>query len=99
MADPLSITASVPGVATAFIQSATVLVDVVYLAPSEERAVIEFILQMSALGHPVRINHLPFNAFSASRHRPAQDGSSRPHVILSHAWEVMVSVLKFSIKQ
>lgn len=41
-----------------------------YLTPSEEKAMVEFILHVSALGNPVRIKHLPFIAFSATRHRP-----------------------------
>nr|POF13753.1 hypothetical protein CFP56_02777 [Quercus suber] len=41
-----------------------------YLTPCEESAMVEFILHMSALGHPVRMKHLPSVAFSATCHRP-----------------------------
>lgn len=49
-----------------------------YLTPSEENAVVEFVLHMSALGHPVRIKHLPFIAFSATSNRPARDRPLKP---------------------
>ncbi|KAH8704341.1 hypothetical protein GQ44DRAFT_555900, partial [Phaeosphaeriaceae sp. PMI808] len=49
-----------------------------YLTPSEEQAVVDFVLHMSVLGYPVRIKHLPFIAFSATRHRPAPDRPSKP---------------------
>jgi len=39
---------------------------------------VEFILHMSALGHPVRTKHLPFIAFSATRHRPVRDRPRKP---------------------
>lgn len=44
-----------------------------YLAPSEEKAVVEFILQMADLGTPVRIKYIPAIAFSATRHRSEAD--------------------------
>ena len=34
---------------------------------------VEFILHMSALGHPVRIKHLPFIVVSVTHYRPPQD--------------------------
>lgn len=49
-----------------------------YLTPSEEKAMVEFILHMSALRHPVRIKHLPFIALSATRHRPTPDRPLKP---------------------
>ena len=44
-----------------------------YLTPSEEQAVVDFVLRMSALGQPVRTKHVPYIAFSATRARPASD--------------------------
>ena len=41
-----------------------------YLTPFEEKAVVEFLLQMSNLGQPVRIKYIPSIAFSATRQRP-----------------------------
>ncbi|KAK6411581.1 hypothetical protein LTR95_018070 [Oleoguttula sp. CCFEE 5521] len=49
-----------------------------YLTPSEEKAMVEFVLQMSPLGHPLRIKHLPFIALSATRHRSVPDRPSKP---------------------
>ncbi|EMC97277.1 hypothetical protein BAUCODRAFT_87975, partial [Baudoinia panamericana UAMH 10762] len=49
-----------------------------YLTPSEEKAVVDFMLQMSALGHPVRIKHVPFIAFSATRNRPTLERPLKP---------------------
>ena len=49
-----------------------------YLAPPEEKAVVEFMLRMSALGQPFRIKHGPCIAFSATRHRPASDRPLKP---------------------
>lgn len=40
-----------------------------YLTPFEEKAVIEFILEMSDLGTPVRNKFIPSIAFSVTRHR------------------------------
>lgn len=44
-----------------------------YLTPFEEKAVIEFILEMSNLGTPVRNKFIPSIAFSVTRHRPEAD--------------------------
>jgi hypothetical protein len=44
-----------------------------YLAPFEEKAVVQFILQMAELGTPVRIKYIPSIAFTATRHRPEAD--------------------------
>ena len=41
-----------------------------YLTPSEEKAVVEFLLHMSSLGQPVRMKYIPVIAFSATRQRP-----------------------------
>lgn len=49
-----------------------------YLAPSEEKAVVEFILHMADLGTPVRTKSIPAIAFSATRHRSEEDRSVRP---------------------
>ena len=49
-----------------------------YLTPSEEKAVVDFLLHMSVLGCPVRIKHVPFIAFSATRHRSVPDRPSKP---------------------
>jgi len=47
-----------------------------YLTPWEENAVVKFLLQMSDLGHPVRIKYIPQIAFCVTRQRPTTD---RPH--------------------
>ena len=44
-----------------------------YLTPCEEKAVVEFMLQMDDLGQPVRIKYLPSLAFSVARRRPTTD--------------------------
>lgn len=49
-----------------------------YLNPYETRAVIQFLLQMSNVGQPVRIKYIPSIAFLATRHRPIQDRPSKP---------------------
>ena len=49
-----------------------------YLTPPEEKAVVEFMLRMSDFGQAVRIKHVPFIAFSATRHRPASDRPVKP---------------------
>lgn len=49
-----------------------------YLTPFEEKAVVEFILQMPELGTPVRIKYILFIAFSATRHRPEADRPVKP---------------------
>jgi hypothetical protein len=40
-----------------------------YLTPSEEKAVVKFLLQMSDLRQPVRIKYIPSLAFSVARQR------------------------------
>ncbi|OCL05720.1 hypothetical protein AOQ84DRAFT_379311 [Glonium stellatum] len=42
-----------------------------YLTPSEEKALVMFLLQMAALGSPVRIKFIPSLAFSLARRRSA----------------------------
>jgi hypothetical protein len=54
-----------------------------YLTPSEENAVVQFLLQMSDLGQPVRIKFIPQIAFSVTRHRPTTD---RPHKAPGKNW-------------
>lgn len=49
-----------------------------YLAPFEEKAVIQFILQMAELGTPVRIKYIPSLAFTATCHRPEVDRPAKP---------------------
>jgi len=49
-----------------------------YLAPFEEKAVVEFILQMADLGTPIRIKYIPAIAFSATRHRSEADRPVKP---------------------
>src|SRR5271169_4404940 len=49
-----------------------------YLTPSEDKAVVEFLLQMSNLGQPVRVNYIPSIAFSATRQRPTPDRPPKP---------------------
>jgi len=44
-----------------------------YLTPYEEKAMIDFILQMSALGTPVRIKYISSTAFTVARGRPEHD--------------------------
>jgi hypothetical protein len=44
-----------------------------YLTPSEVKAVISFLLQMSDLGQPVRMKYIPSIAFSATRQRPTTE--------------------------
>jgi hypothetical protein len=49
-----------------------------YLTPWEESALVKFILQMSDLGRPVRIKHIPSLAFVATRGRPATNRPCKP---------------------
>jgi hypothetical protein len=49
-----------------------------YLTPCETTAVIQFLLQMSDLGQPVRIKYIPSIAFLATRHRSIQDRPPKP---------------------
>ena len=49
-----------------------------YLTPFEEKAVVDFILQMAELGTPVRIKYIPSIAFSSTRHRPLPDRPLKP---------------------
>jgi len=49
-----------------------------YFIPSEDKAVVEFLLQMSNLGQPVRVNYIPSIAFSATRQRPTPDRPPKP---------------------
>lgn len=44
-----------------------------YLMPFEENAVIEFVLEMSDLGTPIRNKFIPSIALSVTRHRPEAD--------------------------
>lgn len=49
-----------------------------YLTPFEEKAVVDFILQMAELGTPVRVKYIPSIAFSSTRHRPLLDRPLKP---------------------
>lgn len=49
-----------------------------YLTPREESALVNFILQMSDLGRPVRIKYIPSLAFVATRARPPTDRPLKP---------------------
>ena len=49
-----------------------------YLTPFEEKAMINFILQMSALGAPVRVKYIPSIAFTVARGRPEHNRPSKP---------------------
>src|SRR5213083_2800026 len=49
-----------------------------YLNPCETKAVIQFLLQMSNLGQPVRIKYIPSIAYLATRHRPIQNRPPKP---------------------
>src|SRR5215469_9836255 len=40
-----------------------------YFTPSEEKAIVKFLLQMSDLGQPVRIKYIPSLAFSIASQR------------------------------
>jgi hypothetical protein len=40
-----------------------------YFTSFEEKAVVDFVLQMAELGTPVRIMYIPSIAFSSTRHR------------------------------
>jgi len=49
-----------------------------YLAPFEEKAVVEFILQMANLGTPIRVKFIPAIAFSATSYRSEADRPAKP---------------------
>jgi hypothetical protein len=49
-----------------------------YLNPPELKAVVEFLLQMSNLGQPVRIKYIPSIAFLATRNRSIEDRPRKP---------------------
>lgn len=49
-----------------------------YLNPSEERALLEFVLRISDLGNPIRIKFLPSLAFSIARQRSLTDRAIKP---------------------
>jgi hypothetical protein len=49
-----------------------------YLTPFEEKAMVDFVLQMSNLGTPVRIKYIPSIAFSVTRGRPEPDRPLKP---------------------
>ena len=49
-----------------------------YLTPSEEKAVMKFLLQMSDLGQPVRIKFISSLAFSVARQRSTTNKPFKP---------------------
>jgi hypothetical protein len=49
-----------------------------YLSPSEEKAPVNFLLQWSEYGNPVRIKFIPSLAFSIARQRTRNKASKRP---------------------
>ncbi|KAI7227738.1 hypothetical protein KC330_g8251 [Hortaea werneckii] len=49
-----------------------------YLTPYEEKTMIDFILQMSALGTPVRIKYISSIAFTVASGRPEHDRPQKP---------------------
>ena len=44
-----------------------------YLTPYEEKAVVNFLLQMAEFGQPVRIKHIPLLAFSVACQRSTKN--------------------------
>lgn len=48
-----------------------------YLQPFEERVLVEFILEMSELGTPIRNKFIPSIAFTITRHRLRADRPAR----------------------
>jgi hypothetical protein len=50
-----------------------------YLTPSEEKALVMFLLRMAALGSPVRIKLIPSLAFSLARRRPTTKATKPPN--------------------
>lgn len=49
-----------------------------YLTPAEEKAMVDFVLQMADLGTPVRIKYIPSIAFTVARGRPESDWPLKP---------------------
>lgn len=49
-----------------------------YLTPSEEKALVKFVLQMSSLGQPVRVKYIPSLAFSIAQHRALASRPDKP---------------------
>jgi hypothetical protein len=49
-----------------------------YLVPFEEKAVVNFVLQVAELGTPVRIKYIPSLVFTFTRHRAESDRPLRP---------------------
>jgi len=49
-----------------------------YLTPCEEKAMVDFLLQMFILGTPVRIKYLPSIAHTATRHRSEAERPVKP---------------------
>lgn len=49
-----------------------------YLYPYEEDVIVKYLLQMSNLGHPVRMKFIPSLAFRVTRHRRTTDRPLKP---------------------
>ncbi|KAH8204826.1 hypothetical protein TruAng_001015 [Truncatella angustata] len=49
-----------------------------YLYPFEEDIIVKYLLQMSDLGHPIRMKFIPSLAFRVTRHRPATERPLKP---------------------
>jgi hypothetical protein len=44
-----------------------------YLKPWEEEVIVKYLLQMSDLGHLIRMKFIPSLAYSVTRHRPTTE--------------------------
>jgi hypothetical protein len=49
-----------------------------YLTPEEEKAIVRFLLLVSNLGHPVRIEFIPLLAFNMARRRSTAVNAIKP---------------------
>lgn len=49
-----------------------------YLSPSEEKAVVKYVLRMRSLGFPIRMKHLPTLAFIIAQRRSMTDRAIKP---------------------
>lgn len=58
-----------------------------YLTPCEEKAIVNFLLQMAEFGQPVRIKHIPSLAFSVARQRSMNKPAKPPGKNWARAFE------------
>ncbi|KAF2733086.1 hypothetical protein EJ04DRAFT_412331, partial [Polyplosphaeria fusca] len=49
-----------------------------YLTPWEEEGLVKFLLQMSDLGHPLRVKFIPSLAYRLTIHRPQSERPPKP---------------------